>query len=68
MKVAILEVGVVLHHLLLLSGLLEQSAHVDVGVGVACGRLRIETGNVETCLGLVLAQSEVGRLRRGSIQ
>ena len=64
MKVAILEVGVVLHHLLLLlCGLLEQRAHVDVGVGVACGRLRIETGNVETCLGLVLAQSEVSRLR-----
>lgn len=40
MKVAILEVGVVLHHLLLLSGLFEQRTHVDVRVSITCRRLR----------------------------
>ena len=40
MKVAILEVGVVLHHLLLLIGFFEQRAYVDVRVCIACRWLR----------------------------
>ena len=40
MNVAILEVGVVLHHLLLLSGLFEQRTHVDVRVSITCRWLR----------------------------
>ena len=40
MNVAILEVGVVLHHLLLLIGLFEQRAHVDVRVCITRRRLR----------------------------
>ena len=39
MNVAILEVGVVLHHLLLLIGFFEQRAYVDVRVCIACRRL-----------------------------
>ena len=40
MNVAILEVGVVLHHLLLLIGLFEQRAHIDVSVCITRRRLR----------------------------